>query len=179
MREIFRQYGSAIISVIAVSLFFVLLFIGWNGGGNIFHSMGSMVSDLDHEEDFNLHADKVEFDAYAARKPPVVTVKYNVQELTQLYLFDCFSITDNDGFVYNRTTGTFMNGSESHYGAIHVLSIKDENGHEYIDDPNVYNPATQQVYFPKVSTYYVHMQVFDYYNVESDVTMPIAVDLKM
>lgn len=179
MSEIFKQYSQAILTSIAFTLIVALLFTSWMTGGDILSYVGSRTETMLEERniDYTGHLDKQNFMIHAARRVPTIQSKAHVKEKTTFNLVDAFLIKDTDGYVWNDSLQVFEQGGNQANGVVEVLSIKDSNGVEYLENSSVYNQTSHMVTFPKVDTYMVRMRLMDYDNVEATYTVPLAVDL--
>lgn len=193
MQEIFKQYGGVIISAFAFIVVLTLFYTGFSGDGFL-NALGRnaelIIEDAD-DGDVNTS----NMDSVLNRDRPQIRIRGNVQEKTDIYLLDTFTITDNDGYVWNRASGKFVKDSNFHDGAVYVLEIKDVDGNIYYDSMNhiscvydyttgclkdssvgIYNPTTGVVRYPLAGTYTIKLRILDYQNVESVVYCRVAVD---
>lgn len=187
MEEIFKQYGPTIVTAVAAGLLFAILFASWGGAidGSIFTYVGDKSVESQLEDvvvdatEYDTQEDKQQLDTFASRALPTVATNGHVKEHQSFVLVDAFTIKDCDGRIWKQSQKQFVGSSDTKSGVVQILSITDSEGHEYIDNATVFNKNTYTVNFQSAGTYYVTLRVLDYYNVETNVKVPLAVDLAL
>lgn len=130
-----------------------------------------------NEQDYNEHGDKQAFDEYATRALPSLSIKRRFKMNEPILLSEVFEIIDNDGYIYDSTVREFVDTATGapKKGVVHVLSIKNHLGFEYMNE--VYDKETETFLFPLSGQQTVKFKILDSHNVEVDYTCTIAVDL--
>ena len=193
MNEIFKQYGGVILSAFAFAIVLTLFYTGFHGD-SFLNALGRNTElIMEDTDDGNVNTNSMT--TVLNRDRPKIRIISNVREKQDIYLLDSFTITDADGYVWNRASGCFEKSGATHSGAVYVMEIRDINGNVYYDSmnhiscvydyttgtlkdssPGIYNSSTGVVRYPLAGTYTVKLRILDCENVESVVYCRIAVD---
>ena len=174
MREIFKQYGGAILVGTAFTLLMAILFVAWPHG-SLLADIGTRVKpEIEQSVNWNDQSDANALATHAKRNNPTIMVKTNLLEQSDARLSDLLTIKDTDGNVWNSSTHSFGAGGT---GTVDVLSVKTSGAKELLDDTNVYDKSTETFHFPEPDTYVVQVRIQDHDNVMVVYKVPIAVDM--
>lgn len=147
MQELFKQYGPAIFSAFVTAALFALIFMSWNDNQGYLSYVGEDVGFILADSDDG-NVDTANVEGVLNRDKPQVKINGHLKEKKGYFLIDNFTITDADGFVWNRAvttdgvSGWFVkpNGAAGYNsGKVAILSIRDSAGNYYYDSMNHIN----------------------------------------
>lgn len=174
MKELFQEFGAAVIALItAVFLFAIMFGISFFGRTGILHILGKSVEK--QEVDYVSYRD---FDAVAVwhdrRKPEV----HYQTELGRFFsneavnFLERYYAKDMERIIYPMNEVILSQRfQESMFGSI--CDIRDKNGNSVLAG---YDAYTGKMRFPVAGIYEVYFRVIDKENVEATWKIPIAVD---
>ena len=179
MKEIFEQYGSAILTAIVAGVLFALFFLANPIGPSLLQVMGNaaLPDTVARQEHYDDHADKQAFDDYASRKPPTATVDSRAVAGEEVYLLGMtICVSDCEGHYYYPDVNAFakVDSDEIVGGTVKVLSITNSAGEDCTD---WYHKDTDTITFERQGIYQIELYARDYYGVETKFICDIPVDL--
>jgi len=174
MKEIFNQYGSAIIAIlVGIGIIAMIFGISYGGKTGVLKIAG--IGAAVESDDYSAYTDFETVRAVHERSKPEAAYISAVGRLfvhTDTDLLSCFTISDFGGNIYSLRE-TVLTNIDSGIMFCKILDIRDNDGNSYLP---LYNSVNGYIRFEEAGIYYVCFKTRDMQNVTGIWKIPIAVD---